>query len=321
MNKLTSFSALSAVCSCCSILVACNAGNYGRGVEALSPDTHASAENRSASSWLDDSARKKSRLLYVTDSNNASVTAYTYDDGQLVGTLQGFSDPSGLCVDNAGDIFVTDTLGEKVYEYAHGGAEPINELNTNGQQPVGCSVDPLTANLAVAYVSGVVGIYRNARGSAKFYTAEGADAYYCSYDERGNLFVDGLSYYSHNSHFQLVELARGKHRFDHVSIDGSIGSPGQVQWDGKYLAVGDNQNNVVDRIEVSGTHGTIQKTVHFNNVQLAGFWIQGNHIIDPEPGDAQVLVLRYPKGGTPTRTITDGIDGPLSAVVSDSFSK
>ena len=51
-------------------------------------------------------------------------------------------------------------------------------------------------------------------------------------------------------------------------------------------------------------------------MQLAGSWIHGNKIVDPESGDANVLFFAYPKGGTSTRTITDGIDGPLSVTVS-----
>ena len=151
MNKLTLF----CVFLCCSILVACSADNYAGPAERPSPDTRVGAENRNTGSWLDISA-KRSSLVYVTDGGNASVTVYSYDDGQLVGTLQGFSGPSGLCVDSARDIFVTDTQSEKVFEYAHGGTQPINELETNGQQPVGCAVDPLTANLAVASVGGSV---------------------------------------------------------------------------------------------------------------------------------------------------------------------
>jgi hypothetical protein len=103
---------------------------------------------------------------------------------------------------------------------------------------------------------------------------------------------------------------------NNCSSGGTIESPGRVQWDGKYLTVGDLERNVVDRIAVTGTQGNIEATVDFNNVQLAGSWIHGNKIVDPEPGDANVLFFDYPKGGTSTRTITDGIDGPLSVTVS-----
>jgi hypothetical protein len=128
--------------------------------------------------------------------------------------------------------------------------------------------------------------------------------------------VDGFSYYQHNNRFALAELARGTHHFKAITVNGTIESPGQVQWDGKYLTVGDLERNVVDRIAVTGTQGNIEATVDFNNVQLAGSWIHGNKIVDPEPGDANVLFFDYAKGGTSTRTITDGIDGPLSVTVS-----
>ena len=137
-----------------------------------------SARQSSARSWMAADARKND-LLYVSNSTTNHVYVYTYPQGKPVGTLTGFDQPAGLCVDNAGDVFVTNLFASTVVEYAHGGATPIATLQDPGYAPHGCSIDPITGNLAVTnYCSlqgsrysgeGGIAIYQDARGTPKIY--------------------------------------------------------------------------------------------------------------------------------------------------------
>jgi hypothetical protein len=61
-------------------------------------------------SWMLPNAKKKD-LLYISDSfpyGSNDVFVYSYPKGKLVGKLTGFNEPSGNCVDKAGNVFITN---------------------------------------------------------------------------------------------------------------------------------------------------------------------------------------------------------------------
>jgi hypothetical protein len=254
-------------------------------------------------------------LLYVGGNNN-QVTVYSYPDGKLVATLKNphFSLPSGECVDKAGDVFITNLGTAQIFEYAHGGKTPIATLKAAAKNPSGCSVDLNNGNLAVTTQGsgsgGNVAIYAHARGTPKTYTDPSLYEYfYCGYDNAGNLFVEGLTPTTFT--FQLAELPNGKSKFTNISLNQSIGYPGGVQWDGKYVVVGDAYVSNLYEFAISGTTGTLQSTTNLkgaNDVQQ--FWIHGHAVIAADHGDSQVTFYRYRAGGNPTKTITQGIEFP-----------
>ena len=76
-------------------------------------------------------APKKQSLLYVSNQGTGNVTVYTYLNGGglvLVGTLTGFSRPTGMCTDNLGNVWILDYGTRKIFEYAHGGTNPIFKI-------------------------------------------------------------------------------------------------------------------------------------------------------------------------------------------------
>ena len=66
---------------------------------------------------------------------------YSYPGGVLKQTLLGFTDPGGECVDANGDVFITNTGGSDILEYAHGARNPSATLKDAGEFPIGCAVD------------------------------------------------------------------------------------------------------------------------------------------------------------------------------------
>jgi hypothetical protein len=262
---------------------------------------------------------KNGSLLYVPNSDPSGggyVSVYSYPHGELVGTLTDFSNPDGACADNAGNIYIADLNARDITEYAHGGSQPIKTLADSGQ-PVGCAIDPITGNLAVANLGGAVAIYRNARGIAKFaYFSTEGDAYFCGYDDLGNLFVDGLSYQGLDDLFQLAKLPRGKPHFEVISVNQTVESPGQVQWDGKYLAVGDAEQHLIYRVSVTGTSGVVEKTVQLTDGGANGFLIRGDRLVDASYFYGEVQYFKYPAGGTATKVITQDVNSPSAAAIS-----
>ena len=85
--------------------------------------------------------------LHLRDEQRYRVPiAYTR---ALVGTLYGFRDPTGLCVDRANDVYVMDFDEQVAIEFAHGATTPIKILHDTVGYPYGCAVDSKTGDVAV----------------------------------------------------------------------------------------------------------------------------------------------------------------------------
>jgi hypothetical protein len=260
-------------------------------------------------SWMDPDVKRKP-LTYIADQGTNDV--YVYADKTLVGTLTGLNEPSGECVDKAGNVFVTNFGASTIVEFAHGGAAPIATLDDTGFLPLGCSVDPTTGNLGVTdrvnsqFQQGDVAVYPNAQGTPTRYTNPSMYYYeFCGYDDKGNLFLDGST---HVSAVLFAELPAGGSSLELVTLNRAIGFPGGVQWDGKHVAVGDQNVPVIYQFAISGSGGTeAGSTTLAGGSQVTQFWIQGRgrreHVIGPNAGGANTMFWKYPAGGNATKTI------------------
>lgn len=287
-----------------------------------------------AASWMAPTA-KKQNLIYLTDGGADEVLTYSYPAGKMIGKLTHLGNPTGVCSDPSGNVWVVNSYSFKIVQYAHGGKKPTATLSDSGTaNPLGCSVDPTTGNLAVANlgngkVAGSLSIYTGAKGSAKNYQpSKLAYAYFCGYDDDGNLFVDGLdSTYD----FVLFELPSGSGTLKMVTLSGTVDFPGGVAWDGEYMAIGDQDYNgkhtsAIDQISVSGSTGTFEGTTALTgSCDVLQFAIssggsprkngQGNTVVAPDGCLNNAAFYDYPAGGSPTKTIT-GLTYPVAAAVS-----
>jgi hypothetical protein len=290
-------------------------------------------------SWMLPDA-KKSDLLYVSDLLAQVVDIYDYGHGyKLVGQLTGFFNPEGLCVDKKGNVYVTNDTSEGVYqitEYAHGSTTALRTINDPDGRANGCSIDPTTGNLAVAdfwgksETIGNVAVFPKASGEPTSYSISNIYYdYYCAYDDSGNLFVDGET---EGSVFGLGELPKGGKALSFINIDETIYLPGGVQWDGKYLAVGDqvavkhNFTSTIYQFSISGSQATTVNTmVLTDSSQVAQFWIPrihdgakreyGDRLIAPNQDGKDTLFYDYPSGSDPYATISGETD-PIGATLS-----
>src|ERR1700722_2802967 len=304
-------------------------GAATRPTKALRPDREPS--------WMYPGAPTKD-LLYISNYENNPVVVYSYPDGTLVGTLTGFAEPDGVCSDKKGDVWIvnnSDVEGEDAVEYKHGGTKPIATVVDPGEIPVSCSVDPTTGNLAVTNIEtygsgpGSIALYAHANGSATLYSNPKMDeVYFCGYDDKGNLFVDGTE----KQKFQFAELPKGKKSFTNISLNGdTILFPGDVVWDGKYVDVGDQQYELVGSpreydsalYRTTGAGGkTVGTTVFGGSNAVVGFVIDGKSVIatDKSPysyaSPNNVAFYKYPAGGNPTKTLKKGFDQPYGVALS-----
>lgn len=258
----------------------------------------------------------KRDLLYVSATDK--VLVLSYPSGKRVGQLTGFSNYglTGLCSDSAGNVFVVDatsTSQSYIYEYAHGGSQPIATLSDPGFGD-GCAVDSGSGNLAVANYGGATGsrhpgdiaVYQNAQGQPAVYTDTTFGAFFfCSYDSNGNLFADGNG--------GVVELPNGGNEMEKINLSKAI-NPFSLQWHQKRLviiqgAIGRGGQSVY-QVQVRGNSGTVTGPItlvtrYDRRPGLVQFWNQGDMIIGPDQHHGPTLLSfwNYPKGGEPIRSI------------------
>jgi hypothetical protein len=257
----------------------------------------------------------KETLLYVSDNATDNVDVYSYVRRKLVGKLAGFSDPDGLCVDKAGDVFVPDSVADVIVEYAHGGTTPIQTL-TDLDEPVSCSVDPTTGNLAVVDGGPAVSVYTNAQGNPTQYTDPNLNRLsYAGYDGSGNLFVDG---YSPGSNSEVDVLPSDSSTFTRINVNVSFVIPGDVHWDGQHLDIAEqaSQPQVIDQFTMSGSSGQLVAQTPLRAADVVYYyWIAGSKVVAADNGFDEVWFYGYPAGGDPVALIS-GFSSPIGITVS-----
>jgi hypothetical protein len=326
------------ICVAAAWLAACGGSQPPIGAPGAMRQSSAIATHADfGESWMATDAVTQD-LIYVT--NYSYVTVYSYPQGKLVGTLNGFKSTVGDCIDKKGDIFITNHVfahGEtRIAEYAHAGTKPIAELATKNVGPLGCSIDPTTGNLAIS--GGGSGT--NGAGVDIFQLARGKPSYirdpqmvftqFCGFDDNGDLFVAGLKDFSGDP--GLAELPKGSRKFVTIRLNAIIDSEGGVQWDGKHLAIGayvppggTNATPVIYQFAIGNGRGTkVGTTTLGNPAHLTSFqfFITRGTVIVPNwyylnsIEKHNVLFYRYPAGGSPTMTLAKHVSAPRGVVVS-----
>jgi DNA-binding beta-propeller fold protein YncE len=316
MKTLNSFVRVLGACASAALLAGC-AGNSLQSVPATSSAARSLAEG---ASWIDPAARKGA-LLYASDSAANVVKVFSYPRGKLVGTLTGLQTPQGMCVDKAGHIYITNSGAAEILEYAHGGTSPIATVADPGEHPIGCAISPANGDLAAtnifddSYTNGSLSLYRHARGMPKNYTDPQMIAdYFCGFDSAGNLFVDGTRPATYA--FAFAELPKGEKSLQNVTLNQTIGGPGGVQWDGKYIAIADQEAPEIYQFSIMGSAATeVGATQTQGSSDVVQFFIHGNTVVGPNATSGQVMYWPYPAGGV-QKKIIGGFEVPIGTAIS-----
>jgi hypothetical protein len=269
----------------------------------------------------------REKLLYVSDPGTDDVDVYTFPQGAPAGTLTGFDQPQGECTDSSGNVYITNTQASNILVFAHGGTTPSTTLDDSGQYPVACSVNPRTGDLAVSnafdasFYGGSVSIYKHATANPVTYPATSFwQAFFLSYDNAGNIFLDGLSndgYYR----FLYAELPKGSTTFSPIAINATINYPGGVTWLGKEMAIGDQAygttQSAIYQVQLAGSIGSVVGTTVLDGTcDVVQFFIQKANVVGPDACKANANVYPYPAGGTRVRVVKSGLKQPAGSVVS-----
>jgi hypothetical protein len=228
-----------------------------------------------------------------------------------------------------GDVFIADAGYGKVFEYAHGRTKRIATISAAGPDPSGCAFDPTTGDLAVVNLgfsnygtNAYVAIYKNhLKSKPVLYQSTSFYQYwFCGYDAKGNLYVDGLSK-AGTGNFIFAELVKGSSHLKVVSLNQYIGWPGGVQWDGEHVAVGDDVNADVYEFAVNGSHGEKVGSTPLGSgaKYVAQYFIDNKALIAPNQiagSDSDVLFYKYPTGGRAVRILKKGVRAAHGVAVS-----
>ncbi|MFY9883464.1 MAG: hypothetical protein WBW89_06740 [Candidatus Cybelea sp.] len=281
-------------------------------------------------SWMAPEAKHES-LVYASNAGNNTVSVYNFLTRKMVGMLTGIDRPWGLCSDQNGDVWVVGRGKNELIEYPHASTQPIKTLHVHGWDTslIECSVDPTTGNLAVTnygprnWYKGDVLVFENGEDTPYWYDSSGIWFYFgCSYDDKGNLWVDGWDAYL-NYYVALGVLPKNGSYIKAVSVIPAIKPPmiGNVQWTGANLALGDWQ--WVLEVHVKGSYGHIVGYTPLTSHYPVGlFWVTNSggkqRIIAPDTAGhpSAVQYWKYPDGGNPTATITDGLNGVAAVTFS-----
>jgi hypothetical protein len=295
-------------CGAAVMFAGCSGGSPLAPTPAAQNAAPASSRVALGGSWMaPDLNLKKKDLLYVPSGNE--ILVFTYPGGKPVGALTGITGPTGECTSSTSKGNWWVVASGEILEYAHGGTSPISTLKVAGLVS-NCAVDPISGDLAAMTSDGIV-VYRHARGRGKTYATP--NGFFDGYDNKGNLFVDG---FNGNYAFTLVELPKGSNSFETITLYQTIEFPGGVQWDGRYLAVEDQQTSNVYQFAISGTNGTLKGTTTLQGASdIGGSWIQRHDLVGADAGNDDVEIWRYPTGGMSVKTICSNCF-PTGVVVS-----
>lgn len=248
--------------------------------------------------------RKKMFYEYESTFSNGGLLEFDYPKSDSsIGSISGVSEPNGECTNvlfGAGEktFWVTASGAGEVEEFKVGGSSPIKTLSApSGDVPVGCAMDPATGDLAATMINnGAVVIYTKASGSGTVSQSPLIEAFYAGYDDKSNLYVSG---FNTQGAFGFVELKKGSSTWETLSLNNSIAFAGQVQWDGKYITVDDQEGSVIYGYTCIGTSCKLKRTVALSGSGgCAQTWIGVGVVFCPDS------VYKYPAGGSPIATLT-----------------
>lgn len=272
------------------------------------------------------------RILFVSDDGTNDVLMFALPAMTLTGTITGFDEPQGMCIDKKRNVWITNTGTLQILQYSPSGTL-LNTLSDPNGYPVGCAVNRANGDLAVTNLfntsgDGTVEVYANATGTPTSYSNPNqTENFFDAYDNKGNLYVDGFS----SAGFSLSVLPNNSSTMSTVSISGgTIFFPGGVNWTKNTdLVVGDQECNGSGScqyaITVSGDSGTITGSTPLTNYNSGacdvdqGTIARGGKVfaggcISESSAASTAARWSYPSGGVPTNYSTS-VSEPIGAAI------
>ncbi len=288
-----------------------------RNPSLLPPEIQRPSEERHDGPRLHACVASRQRPVgFVSDYFNSIVNVYSFGgSGLLVGRLAGFSGPQGLTTDRAGNLYVADTLNNRVQVYAPPYNGSPTTLNDPGQYPGDVAVDG-SGNIAVTNIYGTGG----QQGSVSLYAAGATSPtntlsstdfgliYFAAFDSAGNLYLDGLAPAGAT---RVGEVAGGISGTAITTLTpaNTITYPGGVAMTAQGLIAIDDQKAAAiysyNPPDPTGSLGSPVSTTPLNNATdpvTFALTAANTFAITVDASQDVVSAYPFPAGGPPTKT-------------------
>jgi hypothetical protein len=186
--------------------------------------------------------------IIVSDASNNVVDIFNAA-GKQTAQLTGFSQPQGLALDKAGNLYVADTKNSRIQVYVAGFTGTPATINDPGESPASVSIDS-KGNLGVANIlttgSGPGSVSFFNKGGTLLTTLSNANFYkviFDAFDDEGDLYIDGTNASGAFVAGEVVGGVSGK-AISILTTGNSIGYPGGIAISSTGKIALDDQENV-----------------------------------------------------------------------------
>jgi hypothetical protein len=266
--------------------------------------------------------------IIVSDASDNVVDIFNAA-GKQTAQLTGFSQPQGLALDTAGNLYVADTGNSRIQVYAAGFKGTPTTINDPGQSPASVAIDS-KGNLGVTNIltttSGPGSVSFFNKGGTLLMTLSNVDfakVIFDAFDDKGNLYIDGTN---SSGAFVAGEVVGGVsgNSISILATGNSVGYPGGIAISSKGKIAVDDQENVTIFTYNAPVKGSLGMPIATTPLTGAGdpisfaftrtnkrIWVADAASPDSAasaPRPPKVLVssadkYRYPKGGASTKDI------------------
>jgi NHL repeat len=186
--------------------------------------------------------------IIVSDASDDVVDIFN-GAGKQTAQLTGFSQPQGLALDRAGNLYVADTGNSRVQVYAAGFKGTPTTISDPGQSPASVAIDS-KGNLAVTNIITTSG----GPGSVSFFNKSGTllttlsnanftKVIFDAFDAKGNLYIDGTNASGAFVAGEIVGGVSGK-AIAVLATGNSVGYPGGIAISSTGKIALDDQENI-----------------------------------------------------------------------------
>ena len=186
--------------------------------------------------------------IIISDATDNVVDIFN-TEGVKTAQLTGFSQPQGLALDTAGNLYVADTKNSRIQVYAAGFKGTPTTINDPGESPASVAVDS-NGNLGVTNILTTAG----GPGSVSFFNKGGtllttlsnrnfARVFFDAFDDKGNLYIDGTNALGAFVAGEVVGGANGK-AITGLAVGNRVGFPGGIALSSTGKIALDDQQNV-----------------------------------------------------------------------------
>ncbi len=186
--------------------------------------------------------------IIVSDATDNVVDIFNVA-GRQTAQLTGFSQPQGLALDTAGDLYVADTGNSRIQVYTAGFKGTPTTINDPGESPASVTIDS-KGNLGVTNILTTSG----GPGSVSFFNKGGtllttlsnanfAKIIFDAFDDKGDLYIDGTNASGAFVAGEVVGGVSGK-AITILATGNAIGYPGGIAISSTGKIALDDQENL-----------------------------------------------------------------------------